>query len=97
LAALPDLLESFAHRVTIRSHFDRPRDLQIQTTPIPVALADYYRALTIDPDYASANPEFFYTALGEDIPGQADMFRAIELGIDTMQVAYAVRNADQLR
>jgi len=28
--------------------------------------------------------------------GQADMFRAIELGIDTMQVDYAVSNADHL-
>ena len=62
------------------------------------ALADYNQALAVDPDYAYAlaNRAVVYTTLGEDQPGQADMFRAIELGMDTMQVAYAVRNADHL-
>ena len=59
-------------------------------------MADYNKARTIEPDYASANPAFFYSALCEGRIGQADMFRAIELGIDTMQVDYAVSNADHL-
>ena len=63
------------------------------------AIADFSRAIQLDPGFANAYRDraLAYTMLGKDPEASADVARAVELGVDSNSLNNAIKEVKRLR